>query len=79
VIKKSQISVFFQYVVIVVLGVGFIVGVKDSRGVYTKGNPKHFVNQGTLCPKGLSEHQILNSHERIQKPLRKNSKNARKD
>jgi len=51
------------------VGCGLYIGVKDGKAVYTKGNPKHFVNQGTLCPKGLSEHQIVNSPERIQTPL----------
>ena len=55
------------------VGCGLYIGVKDGKAVYTKGNPKHFVNQGTLCPKGLSEHRIVNSPERIQTPLtRKN-------
>lgn len=51
------------------VGCGLYIGVKDGRAVYTKGNPKHFVNKGTLCPKGLSEHQLINSHERVTTPL----------
>lgn len=51
------------------VGCGLYIGVKDGRAVYTKGNPKHFVNQGTLCPKGLSEHQLINSPERVTTPL----------
>jgi len=51
------------------VGCGLYIGVKDGKAVYTKGNPKHFVNQGTLCPKGLSEHQLINSPERIKTPL----------
>ncbi len=51
------------------VGCGLYIGVKGGKAVYTKGNPKHFVNQGTLCPKGLSEHQMINSPERIQTPL----------
>ena len=51
------------------VGCGLYIGVKDGKAVYTKGNPKHFVNQGTLCPKGLSEHQMINSPERITTPL----------
>jgi assimilatory nitrate reductase catalytic subunit len=55
------------------VGCGLYIGVKDGKAVYTKGNPKHFVNQGTLCPKGLSEHQMINSPHRITTPLvRKN-------
>ncbi len=57
------------------VGCGLYIGVKDGKAVYTKGNPKHFVNQGTLCPKGLSEHQMLNSPYRVEAPLiRKNDK-----
>jgi len=51
------------------VGCGLYIGVKDGKAVYTKGNPKHDVNMGTLCPKGLSEHQLINSPERVSKPL----------
>ena len=51
------------------VGCGLYIGVKDGQAVYTKGNPAHFVNKGTLCPKGLSEHQLINSNERITKPM----------
>ncbi len=50
------------------VGCGLYIGVKDNKALYTKGNPKHGVNMGTLCPKGLSEHQMLNSPERILHP-----------
>ena len=51
------------------VGCGLYIGVKDGKAVYTKGNPKHSVNMGTLCPKGLSEHQLINSPERVTTPL----------
>lgn len=51
------------------VGCGLYIGVKDGKAVYTKGNPKHSVNMGTLCPKGLSEHQLINSKERVTTPL----------
>ena len=51
------------------VGCGLYIGVKDGKAVYTKGNPKHNVNMGTLCPKGLSEHQLINSKERVTSPL----------
>ena len=51
------------------VGCGLYIGVKDGKAVSTKGNPKHGVNMGTLCPKGLSEHQMINSPERIMTPL----------
>ncbi len=51
------------------VGCGLYIGVKDGKAVYTKGNPKHDVNMGTLCPKGLSEHELVNSPERILSPM----------
>jgi assimilatory nitrate reductase catalytic subunit len=55
------------------VGCGLYIGVKDGEAVYTKGNPAHPVNMGTLCPKGLSEHEMINSPERILSPkVRKN-------
>ncbi len=57
------------------VGCGLYIGVKDGKAVYTKGNPKHAVNIGTLCPKGLSEHDMLNSSDRVLNPMiRKNGK-----
>ncbi len=57
------------------VGCGLYIGVKDGKAVYTKGNPKHAVNMGTLCPKGLSEHQLINADNRILNPLiKKNEK-----
>ncbi len=51
------------------VGCGLYIGVKDGKALYTKGDPKHFVNKGTLCPKGLSEHQSINSKNRVTNPL----------
>ncbi|QSZ42307.1 molybdopterin-dependent oxidoreductase [Sulfurimonas aquatica] len=51
------------------VGCGLYIGVKDGKAIHTKGNPKHNVNMGTLCPKGLSEHDMLNSPDRITSPL----------
>ncbi len=51
------------------VGCGLYIGVKDGKAVYTKGNPKHDVNMGTLCPKGLSEHQLINSGDRLLYPM----------
>ena len=57
------------------VGCGLVIGVKDGKAVYTKGNPKHPVNIGTLCPKGLSEHEILASPNRVLSPkIRKGKK-----
>lgn len=56
------------------VGCGLYIGVKDGKTVYTKGDPKHPVNQGTLCPKGLSEHEIVNSINRYTTPMIKKNK-----
>ena len=56
------------------VGCGLYIGVKDGKPVRTKGDPEHFVNKGTLCPKGLTEHEMVTSSNRIEKPMiRKNN------
>lgn len=55
------------------VGCGLYIGVKDGKPTYTKGDPAHPVNKGTLCPKGLSEHEMVQSENRYTKPMiRKN-------
>jgi assimilatory nitrate reductase catalytic subunit len=55
------------------VGCGLYIGVKDGKPVYTKGDPAHPVNKGTLCPKGLSEHEMVLSDNRYTSPMvRKN-------
>ncbi len=55
------------------VGCGMLVGTKDGKAVAVRGNPDHPVNLGKLCPKGLSEHHILDSPGRAKQPmLRKN-------
>jgi assimilatory nitrate reductase catalytic subunit len=55
------------------VGCGMLVGVKDGKAVTVRGNPAHPVNLGKLCPKGLSEHHILDAPGRAEQPLlRKN-------
>ena len=51
------------------VGCGMLVGVKDGAAVSVRGNPDHPVNCGKLCPKGLSEHHILDSPGRARQPL----------
>ncbi|WP_348269995.1 molybdopterin-dependent oxidoreductase [Edaphobacter paludis] len=51
------------------VGCGMLVGVKDNKAVTVRGNPDHPVNLGKLCPKGLSEHHILNAPGRAKQPL----------
>lgn len=53
------------------VGCGMFIGVKDGRAVSVRGNPDHPVNQGKLCPKGLSEHYTLAAGNRAQYPLLK--------
>ena len=55
------------------VGCGMLVGVRDNKAVAARGNPDHPVNQGKLCPKGLSEHHVLSAPGRAKLPLlRKN-------
>ena len=55
------------------VGCGLYIGVKDGRPVYTKGDPSHPVSKGTLCPKGLTEHEMVDSNNRVTTPMiRKN-------
>jgi anaerobic selenocysteine-containing dehydrogenase len=57
------------------VGCGMFIGVKDGRAVSVRGNPDHASNFGTLCPKGLSEHYILEAQNRAFYPLlRKNGR-----
>ena len=51
------------------VGCGLYIGVKDGKPVYTKGDPAHPVSKGTLCPKGLSEHEMVRADNRVKSPL----------
>ncbi len=51
------------------VGCGLYIGVRDNRALYTKGDPTHPVNIGTLCPKGLSQHQMVHSKNRVVAPM----------
>jgi assimilatory nitrate reductase catalytic subunit len=51
------------------VGCGLYIGVRDGKPVYTKGDPTHPVNLGTLCPKGLTEHEMVNSSRRVTSPM----------
>jgi anaerobic selenocysteine-containing dehydrogenase len=50
------------------VGCGMLVGVRDGRAVAVTGDPDHPVNQGRLCPKGLSEHHTLAAPGRLTHP-----------
>lgn len=51
------------------VGCGILAGVKDNQIVTVRGDASHPVNNGTLCPKGLSEHQFITSPRRVLTPL----------
>jgi anaerobic selenocysteine-containing dehydrogenase len=51
------------------VGCGMLVGVKDGRAVGVRGDPDHPVNEGRLCPKGLSEHLTLVAEGRLTVPM----------
>jgi assimilatory nitrate reductase catalytic subunit len=51
------------------VGCGMYIGVKDGRAVAVRGDEAHPVNRGKLCPKGLSEHHILEAPNRATQPL----------
>ncbi len=51
------------------VGCGMLVGTRGNKAVAVRGNPDHPVNRGKLCPKGLSEHHILDTPGRARQPL----------
>jgi assimilatory nitrate reductase catalytic subunit len=57
------------------VGCGIEIGVKNGRAVASRPLTSHPVNRGKLCPKGLSEHYIIDAENRATRPLlRKNGK-----
>ncbi len=50
------------------VGCGMLVGVRGDKAVAVRGDPDHPVNRGRLCPKGLSEHQMLDAAGRLTTP-----------
>ena len=62
------------------VGCGIEIGVKEGKAVASRPLADHPVNRGKLCPKGLSEHYIIDAENRLQYPLlRKNGKLVRVD
>jgi assimilatory nitrate reductase catalytic subunit len=62
------------------VGCGIEIGVKGGRAVCSRPLDTHPVNRGKLCPKGLSEHYILEAKNRARYPLlRKKGKLTRID
>ena len=55
------------------VGCGMFIGVRDGRAVSVMGDPDHSVNEGRLCPKGLSEHHTIHADGRLTVPLLRGS------
>ena len=53
------------------VGCGMMIGVRDGKAISVKGDPDHPVNEGKLCPKGLSEHYTISADGRAHHPLLK--------
>jgi formate dehydrogenase major subunit len=51
------------------VGCGMIVGFCDGKVNNVEGDPDHPINQGTLCSKGSTLKQLVNSDRRIIKPM----------
>ena len=51
------------------VGCGMIIKTADGKVVHVEGDPDHPINQGTLCSKGTSLAQLVNSNRRITKPM----------
>ena len=51
------------------VGCGMLLGVRGDQAVAVRGDPEHPVNRGRLCPKGLSEHQMIGADGRLTTPL----------
>ncbi|HEY7334456.1 MAG TPA: molybdopterin-dependent oxidoreductase [Bryobacteraceae bacterium] len=60
------------------VGCGIEIGVKDGRAITSRALASHPVNRGKLCPKGLSEHYVIEAENRARFPLlRKDGKLTR--
>jgi len=51
------------------VGCGLHIGVKEGKPVSVRGDEKHPVNEGRLCPKGLAEHYAITASNRALYPL----------
>src|SRR5687767_13662793 len=51
------------------VGCGMLLGVRDGTVVSVAGDPDHPVNEGRLCPKGLSEHHTITAPGRLTTPM----------
>jgi len=50
---------------------GMLVEVEDGRALSVKGDPDHFFNQGTLCPKMAHYERSVHADARLKTPLRR--------
>ncbi len=67
--KISDTKEVFSICPYCAVGCATIAYVKNNEIVQIEGNPKSPINQGTLCPKGASNHQLAISNRRMLKPL----------
>ena len=51
------------------VGCGIEIGVKNGKAVAARALAAHAVNRGKLCPKGLSEHYVIDAENRAKHPL----------
>lgn len=51
------------------VGCGVIIHSADGKVINIEGNPDNPINRGALCAKGSSLSQLVNSPERLKKPL----------
>lgn len=58
-------------------GCGVLVGVKSGKIIAVKGDPDNPVNRGRLCIKGMTLPKILDTPDRVKKPLIKENGNFR--
>jgi anaerobic selenocysteine-containing dehydrogenase len=61
------------------VGCGMLIGVRDGAAVAVRGDPDHPVNQGRLCPKGLSEHHTLAAPGRLRHPMMRPDRSQPRD
>ncbi len=60
------------------VGCGMLVGVRDGKAVTSRGDPRHPVNRGKLCPKGLAEHYTIEAEGRARYPLLRGTEGLRR-
>jgi len=58
---------------------GILAHVKGGRVTKIKGNPKHPLSRGRLCPRGAGGTGLLYDPDRLRQPLVRVSKNGRQD